>query len=67
MGSYFSAAVGPDFDSDDNKMHNRYFPTFDALTQAVEAGLGYFQTHPAAVKQLMGSYLDEKAACPQAA
>ena len=50
-----------------DKTHNRYFPTFDALTMAVEAGLSHFQAHPAAVKQLMGTYLDEKAACPQAA
>ena len=49
------------------KTHNRYFPTFDTLTQAVEEGLSAFQAHPAAVKQLMGTHLDEKAACPQAA
>jgi transposase len=49
------------------KTHNRYFPTFEALTTAVEAGLQHFQAHPAAVKQLMGTYLEETAACPQAA
>ncbi len=50
-----------------DKTHNRYFPTFDALTMAVEAGLSHFQAQPAAVKQLMGSYLEEHAACSQAA
>ena len=49
------------------KTHTRYFPTFDTLTQAVEEGLSAFQADPAAVKQLMGTHLDEKAACPQAA
>lgn len=41
--------------------HNRYFPSFEALTEAVETGLNYFQYHPAAVKQLMGTYLDQAA------
>lgn len=41
------------------KTHNRYFPTFECLSQAVEAGLSDFQAHPAEVKQLMGSYLDQ--------
>jgi transposase len=41
--------------------HNRYFPTFEALSQAVEAGLTQFQHDPAAVKQLMGSYLEQVA------
>jgi transposase len=50
-----------------SKTHNRYFPTFDALMAAVEAGLSYFQAHPAEVKRLMGTYLEEQAACPQAA
>ena len=50
-----------------DKSHNRYFPTFESLIQAVEDGLGHFQAHPAAVKQVMGSYLEEQAACPQAA
>jgi transposase len=50
-----------------DKTHNRYFPTFEALTMAVEEGLRHCQTQPATVKQLLGTYLDEKAACPQAA
>ncbi len=50
-----------------DKTHNRYFPTFESLIQAVEEGLGQFQAQPAAVKQVMGRYLEEKAACPQAA
>lgn len=49
------------------KTHNRYFPTFDALIEAVEAGLRHFQTHPAEVTQLIGTYLEEHAACPQVA
>lgn len=49
------------------KTHNRYFPTFEALTQAVEEGLSHFRAHPAEVKRLMGTYLEEHAACPQAA
>jgi DDE superfamily endonuclease len=44
--------------------HNRYFPTFEALVLAVEAGLAHFQTHPTEVNQLMGAYLEETAACP---
>ena len=50
-----------------DKTHNRYFPTFDALVQAVEDGLSSLQGQPTAVKRLMGSYLEEQAACPQAA
>jgi transposase len=42
-----------------DKTHNRYFPTFEALSQAVDTGLTKFQNDPAAVKQLMGSYLDQ--------
>jgi len=42
--------------------HNRYFPTFTDLTTAVEAARTHFQAHPAAVKQLMGTYLDQMAA-----
>ena len=42
--------------------HNRYFPTFADLTTAVETALTYFQAHPAEVKQLMGTYLDQMAA-----
>jgi transposase len=44
-----------------DKTHNRYFPTFDNLIAAVEAGLTYFQQHLDEVKQLMGSYLDQMA------
>ena len=44
-----------------------YASTFEALTTAVEEGLRHFQTQPAAVKQLLGTYLAETAACPQAA
>jgi transposase len=50
-----------------SKTHNRYFPTFEALVAAVDAGLAHFTTHPAEVKQLMGPYLEAKAACPLAA
>ncbi len=50
-----------------SKTHNRYFPTFETLIQAVEEGLDHFTAHPAEVKQLMGTYLEEKAACPLAA
>lgn len=39
--------------------HNRYFPEFSDLTNAVESALGHFQQHPEEVKQLMGTYLDE--------
>ena len=46
------------------KTHNRYFPTFEALVLAVEEGLAHFQTHPAQVHQLMGTYLEETAAGP---
>ncbi len=46
--------------------HNRYFPTFDSLIQAVDAGLAHFQAHPAEVKQLMGTYLDQMAEVAQA-
>ncbi|MEP7200923.1 MAG: transposase, partial [Chloroflexota bacterium] len=44
-----------------HKTHNRYFPTFDTLIAAVEAGLTHFQQHLDEAKQLMGSYLDEMA------
>ena len=50
-----------------DKTHNRYFPTFDSLIAAVEAGLTYFQQHLDEVKQLMGSYLDEMAGLTLAA
>ena len=41
------------------KTHNRYFPEFSDLTTAVEAALTHLRQHPHAVKQLMGTYLDE--------
>jgi len=50
-----------------SKTHNRYFPTFEALVEAVEAGLDQFLAAPADVKQVMGTYLDELAECPLAA
>jgi transposase len=46
--------------------HNRYFPTFATLTDAVETALAHFQGHPAEVKQLMGTYLDQMAALAEA-
>lgn len=49
------------------KTHNRYFPTFEALTAAVEEGLTYFQRRAAEVKQLMGTYLDQVLGLAQAA
>ena len=49
------------------KTHNRYFPTFEALTAAVERGLSYFQQHTAEVKQLMGTHLDQALGLAQAA
>jgi transposase len=42
--------------------HNRYFPTFATLTEAVDAALAHFRAHPAEVQQLMGTYLDQMAA-----
>jgi transposase len=42
--------------------HNRYFPTFATLTEAVETALAHFRDHPAEVQQLMGTYLDQMAA-----
>jgi transposase len=42
--------------------HNRSFPTFATLTDAVETALAHFRDHPAEVKQLMGTYLDQMAA-----
>lgn len=49
------------------KTHNRYFPTFEALTDAVERGLIYFQQHATEVKQLMGTHLDQALGLAQAA
>ncbi len=42
--------------------HNRYFPTFATLTEAVETALAHFRDRPAEVKQLIGTYLDQMAA-----
>jgi transposase len=42
--------------------HNRYFPAFADLAAAVETALAHFQAHPAEVRQLMGTYLDQMAA-----
>ncbi len=50
-----------------SKTHNRYFASFEALRQAVEAALGYYQEHNAQVKQLMGTVLDHMAEQPPAA
>ena len=47
--------------------HNRYFPEFSDLTTAVETALDHFKQQPQAVKQLMGSYLDEAVALVAAA
>lgn len=50
-----------------DKTHNRYFPTFEALIEAVDTALTAFQNDPAAVRQLMGSHLEEAAHCPRKA
>ena len=42
--------------------HNRYFPSFAALTEAVDLALAHFRAHPAEVQRLMGTYLDQMAA-----
>jgi transposase len=47
--------------------HNRYFPTFATLTEAVETALAHFRGHPAEVQQLMGTYLDQMTALADAA
>jgi transposase len=39
--------------------HNRYFPTFASLTTTIDGALAHFGQHPAAVKRVMGRYLDE--------
>jgi transposase len=49
------------------KTHNRYFPTFELLIEAVERGLTYFQQHLVEVKQLMGTHLDQALGLAQAA
>ncbi len=46
--------------------HNRYFPAFADLTAAVETALAYLRDHPAEVKQLMGTYLDQLATLVEA-
>ena len=47
--------------------HNRYFPTFERLTTTVDQALTHFAAHPAAVKRVMGRYLDEVVAQAAAA
>jgi transposase len=37
--------------------HLRYFPTFEELTASVEAGLAFYQQHPAAVTAAIGKTL----------
>lgn len=49
------------------RTHNRYFPTFEALIEAVEDALTAFKQQPNAVKRLMGAYLDETLPLPPAA
>ena len=49
------------------KTHNRYFPTFDDLVQAVERGLTFFQQQPQEVRGLMGTHLDHALGMAQAA
>jgi hypothetical protein len=46
--------------------HNRYFPTFATLTEAVETALAHFRDHPAEIQQLLGTYLDQMAALAEA-
>lgn len=50
-----------------DKTHNRYFASFEALVEAVEKGMLAFQQDPAAVRKLMGPYLEETASCALAA
>ena len=42
-----------------NRTHNRYFPTFEALVEQVEAAMTEFQQDPMSVKQLMGTHLEK--------
>lgn len=44
-----------------HKTHNRYFPSFDSLTAAVEERLSYLVSQPQQVKALMGTCLDQMA------
>jgi DDE superfamily endonuclease len=46
---------------------NHYFPEFALVCASVAEGRAYFQAHPAAVKQLMGTYLDHLAGLDLAA
>jgi len=46
--------------------HNRSFPTFATLTEAVVAALASFQAHPAEVQQLIGTSLEQMAALAEA-
>ena len=50
-----------------DKTHNRSFPTFEALVEAVDTALAAFQNNPAAVRQLVGSHLEATAHCPRKA
>jgi transposase len=50
-----------------DKTHNRYFPTFEALVEAVDTALAAFQNDPAAVCRLMGSHLEATANAPRKA
>jgi transposase len=47
--------------------HNRYFPTFEALQAAVDAGLAVFQADPSVVKRLMGDHLEQAVRLAKAA
>ncbi len=50
-----------------DRTHNRYFPTFERLTHEVDTRLEYLQQHPAEIKQLMGTYLEQALDIAQAA
>jgi hypothetical protein len=50
-----------------DQTHNRYFPTFAALVEAVETALASFQNDLAAVRQLVGSHLEAAANGPRTA
>jgi transposase len=69
----------PSYSPDDNPLEhlwknmkrrttpNRYFPEFELVCASVEEGRAYFQAHPAAVKRLIGTYLDQMAGLDVAA